>query len=68
MYQGCNMKSDEIKETLLKATVVRNDRRTITCEKLMQLAATCRITPARIGALCDELHIKITKCKLGCFS
>jgi len=57
----------EVKKELLKASVVRGERKTITCEKLLKLSHALKVSPARFGALCDDLGIKITKCKLGCF-
>jgi hypothetical protein len=58
----------EKKKALLKASVVLGGRNTITCEKLLKLANRLKVSPALIGSLCDDLGIKITKCKLGCFS
>jgi hypothetical protein len=66
--EGFAMTIAEVKKALLKASVVLNGKNTITCEKLLKLSMKLKVSPARIGSLCDDLGIKITKCKLGCFS
>jgi hypothetical protein len=66
--EGATMTIAEMKKALLKTSVVLTGRNTIACEKLLKLANKLKVSPARIGSLCDDLGIKITKCKLGCFS
>lgn len=61
------MKSKDVKEALLKATVTKNGRRIISCDRVLRLAARLRVPPARLGRMCDCEEIKIRQCKLGCF-
>jgi hypothetical protein len=61
------MKLSDKRILLQKATIKRNGRDTISCKRVLSLADSFNISPARIGKMCDDQHIKITKCKLGCF-
>jgi len=42
-----------------------NDR--LSCEAAHQLSRELSVSLQEIGALCNELKIKITVCQLGCF-
>ncbi len=37
------------------------------CRRLLALAEKTRTSPRKIGALCDEMDIRIIACQLGCF-
>jgi len=39
----------------------------LTCEKAHVLAGELKVPLKEIGALCNELKIKIAVCELGCF-
>jgi hypothetical protein len=39
----------------------------LSCEKAHELAKELNVSLRELGALCDELKIKITACQLGCF-
>jgi hypothetical protein len=39
----------------------------ITCAKALAIAAEYGVPPSKVGAALDELDIRITDCRLGCF-
>jgi hypothetical protein len=39
----------------------------LTCEKAHELSRTLNISLEEIGTICNQLHIKISSCQLGCF-
>jgi len=41
--------------------------RRVTCRDLLNLAARLGVESAELGRLCNEMQIKITDCRLGCF-
>ena len=55
------------KEVLKEA--VKNAAREgrLTCEKAHELGKELGVTLQEIGAVCNELQIKIKTCQLGCF-
>jgi hypothetical protein len=57
------MTREEIIEAIRTASI--NNR--LTCEKAHALAAELKVPLKKIGALCNELKIKIVACELGCF-
>lgn len=57
------MTRDELTREVRKAAV--NGR--LSCEEAHRLSGELRIPLRDIGALCNELKIKITSCQLGCF-
>ena len=61
------MKTTILKDALLKAVVLRDGKQIITCAKALTLAEQHGVPPGRIGKMCDDAHIKIRQCKLGCF-
>jgi len=46
-------------------TAVINNR--LSCEKAHELSAALNVPLKEIGAICNDLKIKIMACKLGCF-
>jgi hypothetical protein len=42
-----------------------NDR--LSCEKAHELSEKLNVPLREIGALCNEMKIKISSCQLGCF-
>jgi hypothetical protein len=39
----------------------------LTCEKAHDLSRALNVPLAELGAVCNELKIKIAACQLGCF-
>ncbi len=39
----------------------------LTCAKAHELSRILNISLKEIGEICNELHIKIAACQLGCF-
>ena len=39
----------------------------LSCEKAHELSRTLKISLKEIGTICNQLHIKISSCQLGCF-
>jgi hypothetical protein len=58
-----NMPREKRVELILAASP---DNR-LSCERAHDLAREMNITLQELGALCNELKIKITACQLGCF-
>jgi hypothetical protein len=57
------MTREKLIESILAASV--NNR--LTCEKAHELSRILNISLKEIGESCNELHIKIAACQLGCF-
>jgi len=57
------MNQEKVIEVLRNASV--NNR--LDCEKAHELSRSLDISLREIGALCNELKIKIIACQLGCF-
>ncbi len=55
------------RETLAEAILSAAENNRLTCERAHALAQELHVTLREIGALCDELKIKIAACQLGCF-
>jgi hypothetical protein len=52
-----------IKEKLTEAS----PKGQIPCAMAFKIARECNSSIAEVGALCNELKIKIISCQLGCF-
>lgn len=57
------MTREKIVEAIQTASV--NNR--LSCEKARELARDLNTSLQEIGAICNELKIKIAACQLGCF-
>ncbi len=57
------MSREELERAVRSAAV--NNR--LSCAAAHRLAEECKATLGDIGAICNELKIKITECGLGCF-
>ena len=57
------MTREKIVEVIRNSSTVNR----LTCEHAHALAKALNVTLQEIGALCDELKIKISACQLGCF-
>jgi len=55
--------SEMLKEAVMQAS---SDGR-LTCEMAHELGGRLEVTLQEIGAVCNELNIKIKACQLGCF-
>ena len=57
------MDSEKIREALRAASPGNQ----LSCEKAHDLAKELNVSLKELGVVCNELKIKITACKLGCF-
>jgi hypothetical protein len=55
------------KETLITAVTKASDGGRLTCEKAHELGKELDVPLQEIGAICNELNIRIKDCQLGCF-
>ena len=63
IYKEGYMTREKVVEAIRMASV---DNR-LSCEKAHDLAKELDILLPEIGAICNELKIKIAACQLGCF-
>ena len=61
--KGDTMTREQMSEAIRRTAV--NDR--LSCEKAHALSRELNISLNEIGALCNEMKIKIADCQLGCF-
>ena len=54
---------DEIRERLLRASKDGN----INCSEALFIARELRVSSKKVGALLDDMGIRIVQCQLGCF-
>ncbi len=57
------MTEEKITEAVRAAAV--NNR--LSCEKAHELSQNLDLPLKKIGEVCNQLHIKISACQLGCF-
>ena len=57
------MTTEEVKAAIIAASPSGR----LTCDKAHELSETLVVSMKEIGALCDELDIRIASCRLGCF-
>ena len=57
------MDREELKKALKEAAHEGN----LSCEKAWELADKADVEKSEVGALADEVGIKIRACQLGCF-
>ncbi len=55
------------REKIIEAIQAASAGNRLSCEKAHELSKTLSVSLREIGALCNELHIKISECQLGCF-
>jgi len=55
------------REKVIEAIRASSAGNRLTCERAHALAHELGVTLQEIGALCNELKIKISACQLGCF-
>jgi hypothetical protein len=54
-------------EKIIEAIQAASEENRLTCEKAHDLSRALNVPLREIGALCNELKIKIDACQLGCF-
>jgi hypothetical protein len=59
--------AENLVEAVKRAVVERDGRLTLRCGEAFGLAEKHGVAPAEIGRVCNEQHIKIVGCQLGCF-
>ena len=57
----------ELAEAVKQACVKREGKMTLRCADAFVIAKQCGATLESIGRLCNEQHVKIVQCQLGCF-
>ncbi len=55
------------REKLIESIRTASSNNRLTCEKAHEMSRTLNISLKEIGEVCNELHIKIASCQLGCF-
>lgn len=55
------------REKITEAIQAASENNRLSCEKAHELAKDLNISLQEIGAICNELAIKIAACQLGCF-
>ena len=55
------------KEQLIDAVKRNAQKGKLSCEQAHELGKALNVPLREIGAVCNELQIKITACQLGCF-
>jgi hypothetical protein len=55
------------REMIVEAIQTASENNRLSCEKAHELARDLNISLPEIGAICNELKIKIAACQLGCF-
>jgi hypothetical protein len=55
------------REKLIESIRAASANNRLTCEKAHELSRILNISLKEIGEVCNELHIKIAACQLGCF-
>lgn len=55
------------REMIVEAIQTASENNRLSCEKAHELARGLNISLPEIGAICNELKIKIAACQLGCF-
>ena len=54
-------------DTIMKKTFRDGEKVKLACAAAFAIAEQNDVTIANIGAVCNELNIRICKCQLGCF-
>jgi hypothetical protein len=55
------------REQIIEVIQTASENNRLSCEKAHVLAKDLHISLREIGAICNELKIKIAVCQLGCF-
>ncbi len=54
-------------EKIIEAIRAASANSRLTCEKAHELSRSLNVPLNKIGQVCNQLHIKISACQLGCF-
>ncbi len=54
-------------EKIIEAIRAASSKNRLTCEKAHELSRSLNVPLNKIGQVCNQLHIKISACQLGCF-
>ncbi|GAI94092.1 unnamed protein product [marine sediment metagenome] len=60
--------TEELINEILKQTFKEDNIAKLTCAKALAIAEQFTVEPREVGTICNEHHIKLCKCQLGCFS
>lgn len=55
------------KKKIIEAICAASENNRLSCEKAHELSRLHEIPLREIGAICNELNIRISSCQLGCF-
>ena len=55
------------REKMIEAVKRASENNRLSCGKAHELARELNTSLQEIGAICNELKVKITGCQLGCF-
>jgi hypothetical protein len=55
------------REKIIEVVQAASHDKRLSCEKAHELAKELNVSLQELGALCNELKIKISACQLGCF-
>jgi hypothetical protein len=55
------------REKVVEAIRAASIQNRLSCDKAHELTAALGVSLKEIGAICNDLKIKITACQLGCF-
>ncbi len=55
------------REELIEKVRAASDGNRLSCEQAHELSRELNVTLGEIGAICNELKIRISSCQLGCF-
>jgi hypothetical protein len=56
-----------LSQLILQACHEKEGKKRLACASAFALAKKHKLKISEIGAMCDELEIKISQCQLGCF-
>ncbi|MBP8129541.1 MAG: hypothetical protein KA184_08150 [Candidatus Hydrogenedentes bacterium] len=58
---------EEVAAAVLAAAHERDGSAELPCAEAFAIAERLAVPVAEVGRACDEQHVKITRCQLGCF-
>ena len=60
--------TEELISEILKQAFKEDNITKLTCARALAIAEQFTVEPREIGTICNEHHIKLCQCQLGCFS
>lgn len=64
---GMTTERERLVDSISKKTFVDGDKVKLACAEAFTIAEQNDVNIAVIGAVCNEMNIRICKCQLGCF-